>query len=107
MSDTTDDYTTTLATLLEDLDTLEAHAKQLAKSKTATINQLLAHLGVNRKALMAFLARRKLSAEDRAHYDASLHELCNLDDEPLQPGLFDLATVRVDGTSAVLEVRRH
>ena len=82
MNDDPDDYTGTLATLLADLDTLEAHAKQLAKAKTATINQLLAHVGVSRKALLAFLARRKLGEEARAHYDASLSELCNLDDAP-------------------------
>ena len=105
MNDDPDDYTGTLATLLADLDTLEAHAKQLAKAKTATINQLLAHVGVSRNALMAFLARRKLSEEARAHYDASLSELCNLDDAPLQPDMFDLASVRADPGALHGEIR--
>lgn len=107
MNDDPDDYTGTLASLLADLDTLEAHAKQLGKSKTATINQLLAHLGVSRKALMAFLARRKLSEKDRAHYDASLSELCNLDDTPLQPDIFDLADMREHARGSEIQSLRH
>ena len=89
-----DRYTDLLAQLLEEIDTLDRQRGQLSQARTLAVNQLLAHLGVSRKALAAFLARRKLDQEARAHYDASLDELCSLSAAPLQPGLFDLATVR-------------
>ena len=77
-----DRYTDLLAQLLEEIDTLDRQRGQLSQARTLAVNQLLSHLGVSRKALAAFLARRKLSEEARAHYDASLSELCNLDDAP-------------------------
>ena len=89
-----DRYTDLLAQLLEEIDTLDQQRGQLSQARTQAVNQLLAHLGVSRKALLAFLARRKLGAEDRAHYDASLNELCSLSATPLQPDIFDLASVR-------------
>ena len=89
-----DRYTDLLAQLLEELDTLDRQRGQLSQARTLAVNQLLSHLGVSRKALAAFLARRKLSEEARAHYDASLDELCSLSATPLQPSLFDLASVR-------------
>ena len=89
-----DRYTALLEQLLAEIDTLDQQRGQLSQARTQAVNQLLAHLGVSRKALAAFFARRKLGAEDRAHYDASLNELCSLSATPLQPGLFDLATVR-------------
>ena len=89
-----DRYTDLLAQLLEELDTLDRQRGQLSQARTLAVNQLLSHLGVSRKALLAFLARRKLGEEARAHYDASLDELCSLSATPLQPSLFDLASVR-------------
>ena len=89
-----DRYTALLAQLLEELDTLDRQRAQLSQARTLAVNQLLAHLGVSRKALAAFLARRKLGEEARAHYDASLDELCTLSAAPLQPDIFDLASVR-------------
>ena len=89
-----DRYTDLLAQLLEELDTLDRQRGQLSQARTLAVNQLLSHLGVSRKALAAFLARRKLGEEARAHYDASLDELCSLSATPLQPDIFDLASVR-------------
>ena len=89
-----DRYTDLLAQLLEELDTLDRQRGQLSQARTLAVNQLLAHLGVSRQALAAFLARRKLGEEARAHYDASLDELCSLSATPLQPDIFDLASVR-------------
>ena len=89
-----DRYTDLLAQLLAELDTLDRQRGQLSQARTLAVNQLLAHLGVSRKALAAFLARRKLGEEARAHYDASLDELCSLSATPLQPDIFDLASVR-------------
>ena len=89
-----DRYTDLLAQLLAELDTLDRQRGQLSQARTLAVNQLLSHLGVSRKALAAFLARRKLGEEARAHYDASLDELCSLSATPLQPDIFDLASVR-------------
>ena len=100
-----DRYTDLLAQLLEELDTLDRQRGQLSQARTLAVNQLLSHLGVSRKALAAFLARRKLDQEDRAHYDASLSELCNLDDAPLQPDMFDLASVRAEPGTLHGEIR--
>ena len=95
-----DHYTALLAEYLGEIDTLDRQRAQLAESRTLAINQLLAHLGVSRKALLAFLTRRKLSDDDRAHYDASLSDLCERSQEPLQADLFDLASAREDATAA-------
>ena len=89
-----DRYTDLLAQLLAELDTLDRQRGQLSQARTLAVNQLLSHLGVSRQALAAFLARRKLGEEARAHYDASLDELCSLSATPLQPDIFDLASVR-------------
>lgn len=106
--DTPDDrYTDILSQLLEEIDSLDCQRGQLNQARTLAINQLLAHLGVSRKALMAFLARRKLDAEDRAHYDASLNELCSPCDTPLQPDIFDLASAREEAPAVSPASLRH
>ncbi len=102
-----DRYTDLLAQLLEEIDTLDRQRAQLSQARTLAVNQLLAHLGVSRKALAAFLARRKLDQEARAHYDASLDELCSLSAAPLQPGLFDLASVRNETPDVVVPGPSH
>ena len=102
-----DRYTDLLAQLLEELDTLDRQRGQLSQARTLAVNQLLSHLGVSRKALAAFLARRKLGEEARAHYDASLDELCSLSATPLQPGLFDLASVREEAPELLPASPRH
>jgi len=102
-----DRYTALLAELLAEIDALDQQRGQLSQARTQAVNQLLAHLGVSRKALLAFLARRKLGAEDRAHYDASLNELCSLSAAPLQPGLFDLASVRNETPDVVVPGPSH
>ena len=102
-----DRYTDLLAQLLAEIDALDQQRGQLSQARTQAVNQLLAHLGVSRKALLAFLARRKLGAEDRAHYDASLDELCSLSATPLQPDIFDLASVRNETPDVVAPGLRH
>ena len=96
-----DRYTALLEQLLEEIDTLDSQRAQLSQARTQAVNQLLAHLGVSRKALLAFLARRKLGAEERAHYDASLNELCSRSATPLQPDIFDLASTRAEAPAAI------
>ena len=102
-----DRYTALLAQLLAEIDTLDQQRGQLCQARTQAVNQLLAHLGVSRKALAAFLARRKLGAEDRAHYDASLDELCSLSAAPLQPDIFDLASARAEAPAVSPAALRH
>ena len=102
-----DRYTDLLAQLLEEIDTLDRQRGQLSQARTLAVKQLLTHLGVSRQALLAFLARRKLGEEDRAHYDASLDELCHLSAAPLQPGLFDLASVRNETPDVVVPGPSH
>ena len=102
-----DRYSALLAELLAEIDALDQQRGQLSQARTQAVNQLLAHLGVSRKALLAFLARRKLGAEDRAHYDASLNELCSRSAAPLQPGLFDLASTRAEAPAVSPAALRH
>ena len=77
-------------TLLGEIDALDRQRASLGQQRTRLINQLLANLGISRKALAAFLARRKLSEDDRAHWDASLAALCDKTGMNWQPDLFDL-----------------
>ena len=102
-----DRYTDLLAQLLEEIDTLDRQRGQLSQARTLAVNQLLSHLGVSRQALLAFLARRKLGEEARAHYDASLDELCHLSAAPLQPDIFDLASVRNETPDVVVPGPSH
>ena len=102
-----DRYTVLLEQLLAEIDALDQQRGQLSQARTQAVNQLLAHLGVSRKALLAFLARRKLGAEDRAHYDASLNELCSRSATPLQPDIFDLASTRAEAPAVSPASLRH
>ena len=77
-------------TLLGEIDALDRQHATLGQQRTLLINQLLADLGISRKALAAFMARRKLSEDDRAHWDASLAALCAKTGLEWQPDLFDL-----------------
>ena len=77
-------------TLLGEIDALDRQRAIIGQQRTRLINQLLANLGISRKAMTAFLARRKLSEDGRAHWDASLAALCAKTGLDWQPDLFDL-----------------
>ncbi len=76
--------------MLAEMDALDRQRATLGQQRTLIINQLLANLGISRKALAAFLARRKLSEDERAHWDASLAALCDKTGLEWQPDLFEL-----------------
>lgn len=78
-----------LQRILEELDALNDRRNALAQERSALLKRLLEASGLSRQALMAFLARRRLDEEARAHYDSSFDSLCRRTGLYWQADLFD------------------
>jgi hypothetical protein len=76
---------------LDALDQIDSERSALNDRTRAAKAVLIDELALSKKALAAFLQRRRLDPDDRAAFDQTFQQLCSASGEPFQPDLFDAA----------------
>ena len=81
----TDIITNALRTLAE----IEDERSALNERRKGALAPLFDELSLSKKAVAAFIQRRRMTEEDRANFDRTFNQLCVADGQPFQPDLFD------------------
>lgn len=82
--------------LLAEIDDLDDARAALGEKRAAAITALRDVARLNKKALAAFLVRRKLSTEDKQSWNESIESLCKATGSYLQPDMFRKAEFGFD-----------
>jgi hypothetical protein len=74
---------------LEILDGIEDERAALVERRKGALAPLFDELSLSKRAVKAFLQRRNMTEEDQAQFDQDFAGLCQADNAPFQPDLFD------------------